>query len=236
MKKIAGLLLLMIFVMALFAGQGCENVHQSKIKDEPFVIDNTYKSMKPGPEPQKGTIFRGVNSSSSILSDHRARAIGDIITIVIDETTTASEKAGTSTKRNSSTLAGIPNFFGLETNTYPSSITAAALINASTKNDFEGSGETTRNGYLTATITARVVDVLGNGNLAIEGKREVVINNEKREILVQGIVRPRDLNYNNAVASSLIADAKIIYTGVGVVGEKQKPGWMARIVDAVWPF
>jgi len=110
------------------------------------------------------------------------------------------------------------------------------MINANTKNDFEGSGETTRNGFLTATITARVVDVLGNGNLAIEGKREVVINEEKREILVQGIVRPRDLDYNNSVASSLIADAKIIYTGVGIVSEKQKPGWMARIVDAVWPF
>ncbi len=100
MKKIAGALVLLIFAMALFAGLGCQNVHQSKIKDEPFVIDNTYKSMKPAPEPQKGTIYRGVNSSSSILSDHRARAIGDIITIVIDETDKASEKAGTNTKRN----------------------------------------------------------------------------------------------------------------------------------------
>ncbi len=236
MKKIAGLLVLSIFAMAFFTGQGCQNVHQSKIKDEPFIIDNTYRNMKPGPEPQKGTIFRGVNSSSSILSDHRARAVGDIITVVIDERTNASEKAGTSTTRNSSTVAGIPNFFGLESNTYPSSISPDKFINASTKNDFEGSGETTRNGSLTAVITARVVDVLANGNLAIEGKREIVINEEKKEILVQGIVRPRDLDYNNSVMSSMIADARIIYTGVGVVAEKQRPGWMARIVDAVWPF
>ena len=234
MKKIAGIVIIVVFAMVFFAA--CQNVHQSKIKDEPFVLDSTYKGIKTAPEPPKGTIFRGVNSSSSILSDHRARAIGDIITVVISETTNASEKAGTTNKRTSNTLAGITNFFGLESNTYPSSLTPDKLINANTQNNFEGSGETTRTGSLTATITARVVDVLPNGNLAIEGKREVVINDEKREILVQGIVRPRDLDYNNSVASSMIADAKIIYTGVGIVSEKTKPGWMARIVDAVWPF
>jgi len=110
------------------------------------------------------------------------------------------------------------------------------MINANTKNDFDGSGETTRGGSLTATITARVVDVLPNGNLALEGKREISINNETKEILVQGIVRPRDLAYDNSVYSTQIADAKIIYTGVGILGEKQKPGWLARIVDGVWPF
>jgi flagellar L-ring protein FlgH len=234
MKKITGLVIILVFAMAFFTA--CQNVHQSKIKDEPFILDSTYKGIKTAPEPAKGTIYRGVNSSSSVLSDHRARAIGDIITIVISETTNASEKAGTANKRTSNTLAGITNFFGLESNTYPSSLAADKLINANTQNNFEGSGETTRTGSLTATITARVVDVLPNGNLAIEGKREVVINDEKREILVQGIVRPRDLDYNNSVASSMIADAKIIYTGVGVVSEKTKPGWMARIVDAVWPF
>ena len=234
MKRIAVLVNIVIFTMAFL--NSCQNVQQSKIKDEPFVLDNTYKGIKTAPEPPKGTIYRGVNSSSSILSDHRARAVGDIITIVIDERTNASEKAGTTNKRTSNTLAGIPNFFGLETNLYPSSINPDKMINANTQNNFEGSGETTRTGSLTATITARVVDVLPNGNLAIEGKREVVINDEKREILVQGIVRPRDLDYNNSVPSSMIADAKIIYTGVGIVSEKTRPGWMARIVDAIWPF
>ncbi len=233
MKKVACLMILSIFAAVIFAG--CQNVHQSKIKDEPLVIDNIYKNMKPASSPPPGTIFRGVNSSSSVLSDHRARAIGDIITIVISERTTASEKAGTATKRTSTTTAGIPNFFGLESQ-IPSGIASDKLINANTKNDFDGSGQTTRDGTLTATITARVVDVLPNGNLVIEGKREIVINEEKKEILVQGIVRPRDLDYNNSVQSSMIADAKIIYTGVGVLAEKQRPGWLARVVDAIWPF
>jgi flagellar L-ring protein precursor FlgH len=223
-----------ILATTLFAG--CQSTSQSMIKDEPFVIDNTYKNMKPAPQPAAGSIFRGVNANSNFLGDHRARGVGDVITVKISEVTSASEKAGTTTKRTSSTTAGIPNFFGLESNMYPSSITPDKMISANTKNDFDGSGETSRGGSLTATITARVVEVLGNGNLAIEGKREIVINNEKKEILIQGIVRPRDLDYNNSVYSYQVADAKIIYTGVGVLGEKQRPGWLARVVDAVWPF
>ena len=78
--------------------------------------------------------------------------------------------------------------------------------------------------------------MLPSGNLAIEGKREISINNERKEILLQGVVRPRDIDYNNSVLSTQIADAKMIYTGVGVVGEKQRPGWLARAMDFMWPF
>jgi flagellar L-ring protein precursor FlgH len=110
------------------------------------------------------------------------------------------------------------------------------MIGVNTTNDFSGSGETTRTGSLSATITARIVDVLPNGNLAVEGKRELYVNNEKKEILVQGIVRTKDIAYDNSILSTQIADAKIIYTGIGVVGEKQTPGWLARVLDTVWPF
>ncbi len=232
MKAVFSLFLLLISMVIL---SGCQMPGMSNIKDEPFVIDNTYRTASPGVKPKPGSIYRGVNSNSSFLGDHRARGIGDIITVNIVEVTSATEKAGTTTKRDSSTTAGIPNLFGLEAS-YPSAWNADKLISASTKNDFEGTGETTRGGSLRATITARVVDVLPNGNLAIEGKREISINNEKKEILVQGVVRPRDLAYDNSVYSTQIADAKIIYTGVGVIGEKQRPGWLARVVDVVWPF
>ena len=89
---------------------------------------------------------------------------------------------------------------------------------------------------MSATISAKVVDLLPNGNLAIEGKREIYINNEKKEILLQGVVRPRDIAYDNSVYSTQVADAKVIYTGIGVIGEKQRPGWMVRLFDIVWPF
>jgi flagellar L-ring protein precursor FlgH len=80
------------------------------------------------------------------------------------------------------------------------------------------------------------MEVMPNGNFVIEGKRELRINNEKKEILLQGIVRPRDIAFNNTISSTQIADAKVIFTGIGVVAEKQRPGWAARLFDFVWPF
>jgi len=219
-----------------FGLMGCEIPHQSRIKNEPFVIDNTYKNAQQRTAQHSGSIWKGATSSNTLFGDLRARTIGDIITVKIVEVSQASETATTDTKRTSATTAGIPYLLGLETNKLPSSINPEKMIGASTQNDFSGSGGTTRTGSLSATITARVIDVLPSGNLAIEGKREISVNNEKKEILVQGIVRPRDIAYDNSILSTQVADAKIIYTGIGVVGEKQTPGWLARVVDMVWPF
>lgn len=221
---------------------GCNTISQmemSRIKDEPFVLDNTFKysrqdtsKIKQG--TQQGTIWRGEAATNNFFVDQRAKGIGDIITIRIVEVSQASEKATTDTGRSSEINASINNFFGLEkSNAYAA---ANPLIKANTKNDFAGTGETTRTGSLSATISAKVVDLLPNGNLAIEGKRELYINNEKKEILLQGVVRPRDIAYDNSVYSTQVADAKVIYTGIGVIGEKQRPGWLTRVFDIVWPF
>jgi flagellar L-ring protein precursor FlgH len=231
--------LISICLMLLF---GCNTVSQlevSRIKDEPFVLDNTFKysrqdTSKVRQGTQQGTIWRGEATTNNLFVDQRAKGIGDIITIKIVEVSQASEKATTDTGRSSEINASINNFFGLEKqNPY---YAANPLIKASTKNDFAGTGETTRTGSLSATISAKVVDLLPNGNLAVEGKRELYINNEKKEILLQGVVRPRDIAYDNSVYSTQVADAKVIYTGIGVIGEKQRPGWLTRVFDIVWPF
>jgi flagellar L-ring protein precursor FlgH len=225
---------------------GCNTVsplEKSRIKDEPFVLDNTFKysrqdSSKIRQGTQQGTIWRGEATANNFYVDQRAKGIGDIITIRIVEVSQASEKATTDTGRNSEINAGISNYFGWEAK-YPAmnaNINKEALIKANTSNKFAGSGETTRTGTLSATISAKVVDLLPNGNLAIEGKRELYINNEKKEILLQGVVRPRDISYDNSVLSTQVADAKVIYTGIGVIGEKQRPGWLTRVFDIVWPF
>lgn len=209
---------------------------ESRIRNEPFVIDNAHRTAKSTQGSKPGSIFKGTTTANTIFSDQRARNVGDIITVKITETSKASEKATTDTGRSASASAGIPYLLGLESGILPSSINAEKMISASTDNEFSGTGETTRSGSLSATITARVVEVLPNGNLAIEGLREVNVNSERKEILVQGIVRPKDIAYDNTILSTQIADAKVIYTGVGVVGEKQEPGWLARIFDRVWPF
>jgi flagellar L-ring protein precursor FlgH len=110
------------------------------------------------------------------------------------------------------------------------------MFKASMKNSFDGSGETSRNETMTASITARVMEVTPNGNLFIKGTRQVKVNNENQIITLTGLIRPVDVSPDNTVLSSYIADAKIEYTGSGPVSDKQRPGWLLRAIDFVWPF
>jgi flagellar L-ring protein precursor FlgH len=89
---------------------------------------------------------------------------------------------------------------------------------------------------LTATISARVVEVFPNGNLFIEGRREISTNGETLIVMVSGIVRPEDVESNNSIQSKFIADAKIVYTGDGILAEAQSPGWLTRVATIIWPF
>jgi flagellar L-ring protein precursor FlgH len=227
-----------VILLSLSLLPGCLSLEPSKISKEPFTISNTYKVIPqkpPVPEATDGSIWHG--QLTTIFTDQRARQVGDIVTVNITEVTTASEAAATTMTRKSQTVAGTPNFFGLESNPNGPWKNPSTMINAySPNNDFAGAGQTTRTGSLSATITARVVTVLPSGNLAIEGKREIFVNNEKKEILLQGIVRPRDIAYDNTISSTQIADAKVIYTGIGVVAEWQRPGWAERLFNFIWPW
>ena len=177
-------------------------------------------------------------SSGGITDDLKARRKGDTLTVVIAEQASASKEATTGTSRKASVSAGIPNLLGLETNVtgIKNWMDLSNLINASTSSKFDGSGSTTRKEDLNATITARVVDVLPNGNLSIEGRRNVKVNNEDQIILLQGTVRPRDISVDNVVNSTFVADARITYTGKGIISDRQSPGWLMGIIDKVWPF
>jgi len=104
------------------------------------------------------------------------------------------------------------------------------------KNDFKGEGQTDRSGRLTATVQAVVEDVLPNGVLFVRGRKVVTINSEDQHVELTGFVRPDDIRINNTVVSSLMADAQIRYVGKGVIGDKQRGGWGARLIDFVWPF
>ncbi len=229
--------LIAVFLLMIVLA-GCMALEPSKIDREPFVISNTYKTpiVERAPtQPRSGSVWRG--EMTSLFGDQRARSVGDIVTVKIVEESSATEKATTDTTRKSEVDAGITNFFGMEVSPNGPWKNMQNVIKAgANKNDFSGSGETKRSGSLTTIIAARVMEVLPNGYLAVEGKREIYVNNEKKEILLQGVVRPRDIASDNTIFSTQVADAKIIYTGIGVVGEKQRPGWMARIFDYVWPF
>jgi flagellar L-ring protein precursor FlgH len=177
-------------------------------------------------------------SSGSLVEDFKARLKGDTVTVVITETASASKSATTSTARTTALAAGVPNFMGLETNMTGISkwMDLSKLLNADTSSKYDGSGSTTRKENLNATITARVVDVLANGNLLIEGRRNVMVNHEDQIIMLEGTVRPKDISPDNVISSAQIADARITYSGKGIISDRQQPGWLMNIIDHVWPF
>jgi len=191
---------------------------------------------KPVADYSNGSIWQ--SASVSLTEDLKARRRGDTVTIVISETASASKEAKTGTSRDSSVSAGIPNLVGLENNGFIKNNFAdlAKLISASTNSTFKGAGSTSRQENLNATITARVVDVLPSGNLMIEGRRNIRVNEEDQIIVLEGTVRSRDIAPDNTVNSIYIADARISYSGRGIISDRQSPGWLMNIFDKIWPF
>lgn len=205
-------------------------------------VDSSSIPVKSAVAPStKGSIWPGENSRNALFQDLRAKNVGDVVTVQITEKTSAIKEASTSTSRQSNTDIGIQNFLGLPTNFgmrnflnqgNPFSPEVQASYDAS----FDGSGTTKRSGELSAIIATRVTEVMGNGNLVLEGRKEILVNNEHQFIILSGIARPEDINEQNIIPSILLSDARIEYNGKGVIADGQSPGWMRRILDNVWPF
>ena len=182
-----------------------------------------------------GSIWQA--GTAGLTEDFKARRKGDIVTILIVETASASKAAKTGTSRATAINAGIPNFLGLETSLLKNNFgDLSKLINASVASKYDGAGSTSRQETLNATISAKVLDVLPNGNLMIEGRRNVKVNEEDQIIIVEGTIRPSDIGPDNIINSSLVADARISYTGKGIISDRQSPGWLMNVIDKVWPF
>lgn len=188
--------------------------------------------------PQEGAIY-SQQTNLDLYRDSRARAIGDILLVKIVETSTGSKNASTKTERESSISGGVAALFGVEkwlsgkNSNFTPSMTS---LQAGLTNDFEGKGETKRDSTVTATLSARVVDVTMDGNLVVRGFREIRVNDETQYIILSGIVRIKDISQDNSILSSHISDARIEYSGTGVISDKQHPGWLARGLDLLWPF
>ena len=195
-----------------------------------------------------GSLWQASSSLNGMFIDTKARNIGDIVTVKIDESAKATNKAKTETERSSKLEAGIEKLFGLE-DWWQNDILPNVKgdwpkidpfgnpsIKGNLESEFEGDGETSRSGSLDAFITCRVMEVMPNGNLKIVGTREVMVNYENQMIILSGIIRPRDIAEDNVILSTFISDAKIAYSGSGVVNDRQRPGWLTNLMNTVWPF
>jgi len=190
-------------------------------------------------QPTSGSLWNDNGELARLYSDNRASRIGDIVTIRIVENASGAKTATTKTSKDSSmdnAFSGkFSNFYDLPARAL-SFLSPSASIKVTNQDSYAGNGATTRNDQLTASMTAIVLEVYPNGNLKILGHREVVVNSERQTMELTGIIRPIDVDSKNVVQSTAIADAKISYSGFGVVDDKQHPGWLGRILNFVSPF
>jgi flagellar L-ring protein precursor FlgH len=172
-----------------------------------------------------------------MFADKRARAVGDLITVLVQETSTASKENSTKTSKSSSVDAS------LDTLLY--SPTASAFLTKGGKlpamkfggsQSFDGGGKINNSEKISARIAVRVVDVLPNGNMIIEGRRETLVSGEKQEAVLRGMVRTEDIAANNTVLSYNVAEASIRFVSKGTIADNQRKGWLHKVWEKVTPF
>jgi flagellar L-ring protein precursor FlgH len=184
-----------------------------------------------------GSLF-DPDGATMLFADARARRVGDIVLINVTESTLAKNKATTTADKQSSIDLQASAYLGKDKLPLIPGATVGAdsLVNAGSLNNFEGDGETKRESTISTTVAARVTRVMGGGLMEVLGARETRVNGETQIVMVQGVIRDRDIDADNTISSTNMAEARIELYGEGILAEKQRPGWLARILDNVWPF
>lgn len=170
---------------------------------------------------------------TGLTSDRRARNVNDLVTVRVIENIEAAGTADSQLNKQSSASAAVPTLFGLET-LLPDSVDPGNLASTSSESQFKGGGTTSRTSMLTATMTARVAEVLPNGDMLLESVRELDLNGERQIVVLTGIVRPQDVRRNNTVVSTQVAQLRIQYYGRGLMKDNLKPGWLVRVLNKIF--
>jgi len=173
--------------------------------------------------------------SQSFFHDPRAMHVGDVITVNVSVADNAKWSNTTTRGRTNSENANLTNLFGLE-KVLPPAIDPAAVVKMGSDNSNVGKGTIERSEDLSMTLAALVAQVLPNGNLVIDGHQQVRVNNELRDMRLSGIVRREDITQNNTVNLSQIAEARVIYGGVGTMSDVQQPRYGSQLFDIIMPW
>lgn len=172
-----------------------------------------------------------VKTAASPYTTQKAFKVGDLITVLVLETTSAAQKAGTNTGFKDDLSLGITNTISKISKIIP---TGTSNLQGSFSNKYAGTGQTSRSSAVQAKISATVTEVLPNGTVRIKGTHKVKVNDETQEILVSGLVRAKDISLENTILSYQVAEADIEVKGSGTVGSSSQPGWLTRFLN--WLF
>ena len=227
----------------------CAAIDRIKQLGEPVTltpIDNPtakpgYKPVQmtmPSPQPavyNPNSLWR--NGSRAFFNDQRAHQVGDILTVRVNINDTAAFNDQTQLSRTSTEDTEISNFIGANTiKGAAQAVLPGSVLTASGNSQMNGQGTINRNDQLLTNVAAVVTQLLPNGNMVIEGKQEVRLNNEVRELIVAGVVRPEDIESDNTIELPKIAEARLAYGGRGTLTNIQTERWGQQVVDVILPF
>ena len=229
---------------------GCSSLERLRLIGEPpalAAIDNpqTHPGYKPVqmPMPAAQPAVYNPNSlwrsgSRAFFKDQRAHQIGDILTVTVNITDKANIENETQRSRVNKEDSGVTDYIGSKTlgASAAKAILPGRILTADSNASSEGKGSVNRQEALQTNVAAVVTQVLPNGNLVVEGKQEVRVNFEIRELIVAGIVRPEDIQSDNTIDSSKIAEARIAYGGRGQLTDVQQPRYGQQVLDVLLPF
>jgi flagellar L-ring protein precursor FlgH len=205
---------------------------QTVVKDPDF---SSVRPVSSSPMPANDGAIYKKGYSMSLFEDVRARHVGDIILVILNESTNASKSASTSTSKDADVEILNPTVWGKGVG--DSSFLDKIPASLESSKSFDGEGDSSQSNQLTGTIAVTVTEVLSNGNLMVRGEKILTLNQGSEHIRLSGIIRTVDIGPNNSVSSSQIADAQFIYGGVGVIADANTTGWMQRILQSKWwPF
>lgn len=195
------------------------------------------------PQITNGAIYQS-SVATPLFEDIKARRVGDTLTVVLVEKTSASKSASTKTKKDTSSTIANPTILGsTPLFNVPSALPLASTKNntlaasLSSQNEFDGEGNSDQSNKLVGTITVSVADVLPNGNLSIRGEKWIGLNQGEEYIRLAGVVRPTDIDTNNQITSDKIANARITYGGRGAISDSNAVGWLQRFFTSpLWPI
>lgn len=241
-----------VSIMSVMSLTACAGIKErmSRIGMEPPMskIENPYQKAdyQPVSLPMPPVMVANTAPNSlwqparqTFFKDQRAHQVGDILTVLIDISDEADMKNKTERTREGQEKTGLPNFLGLESKlgkVLPDAVDPTNLIGVNTSSTSTGDGKIKREETISLKLAAMVTQVLPNGNFVIQGRQEVRVNFELRELTMRGVVRPEDILNTNSISYDKIAEARISYGGKGTASDIQQPRYGQQFVDAVFPF
>ena len=177
--------------------------------------------------------------AKAFFKDHRAKEMGDVLTVKLDFTDKATFDNKTTRERDDSEDTNITQLLGLEaefSKVLPQAVSAASLLSFDSAHETKGDGNIDRTEVINLTFAAVVTQILPNGSLVIVGRQEILVNSELRELMVTGVVRPSDIDSDNTISHEKIAEMRVAYGGSGTISQLQQPRWGTQIWDIIFPF